>query len=51
MSPLVNSLARLARSPQGQKLARQAMRMANDPKNRQKIEEVRRNLAQKRRPR
>ena len=48
--PLVNTIARFARSPQGKKLASQAMRMANDPKNRQKIERVRQDLARKRRP-
>jgi len=46
--PLMSSIARFARSPQGQRLARQAMRMAQDPKNREKIAQVRKDLAVRR---
>ncbi len=44
---LITNLARLARSPQGRRLTRQAMAVAKDPKTRQKIADARRNLATK----
>jgi hypothetical protein len=48
---LITSLSRFARSPQGKRLTRQAMTIAKDPKTKQKLAEVRRNFAQKQRPR
>jgi hypothetical protein len=45
MASMIGTLARLAASPQGRKLAGKAKRMANDPKNRQKIDEYRRKFA------
>ncbi len=47
---LISSVARFARSPQGKRLTRQAMTVAKDPKTRQKIADVRRNLATKKKP-
>ncbi len=45
---LVARVARFARSPQGRRLAGQAVRAAKDPKTKRQIEQVRRRLATKR---
>ena len=45
---LLARAAKFASSPQGRRLANQAKAWAADPKNRQKIEDARRRLAQKR---
>jgi hypothetical protein len=47
----MSRIAQFARSPQGRKLAGQAKRWASDPKNRQKIDDVRRRVASRRPPR
>ncbi len=47
---LVARVARFARSPQGRRLAGQAVRAAKDPKTKRQIEQVRRRLATKRQP-
>ena len=45
MSPsLLNRVAQLARSPQGRRMADQAVRAARDPKTRRQIEQVRSRL-------
>ena len=48
--PLVSKLAQFARSPQGRRLAAQAMQAAKDPKTRKQLEEARRRFASKGRP-
>lgn len=48
MAGLLGRLGRFARSPQGQKLAGQAKRAAQDPATRRKIEDARRRLGRKR---
>jgi hypothetical protein len=48
---IMNRLARLASSPQGRRVAERAMRAARDPKTRRQIEEVRRRVATRRKPR
>ena len=48
MAGLMGRLAKLARSPQGQRLASQAKRAAQDPATRRKIEDARRRLGRKR---
>jgi hypothetical protein len=49
MSPsLLNRVAKLARSPQGRRLADQAVRAARDPKTRRQIEQVRSRLVSRR---
>ena len=51
MSPsLLSRVTQFARSPQGRRLADQAMRRARDPKTRRQIEQVRARLANRRRP-
>jgi hypothetical protein len=47
---LMNKLARLARSPQGRRMARQAMDYANSPEGKRRIAGVRRQLAARRKP-
>ena len=44
---LVNKIAKLAQSPQGRRLADQAVRRAKDPKTRRQIEQVRSRLGQR----
>jgi hypothetical protein len=47
MSPsLINRVATFARSPQGRRLAGQAVRAARDPKTKRQIEHVRARLMQ-----
>ena len=48
MAGLMSKVARFANSPQGRKAAEKAKQMANDPKNRKKIEDYRRKFAQRR---
>ena len=50
MAGLMNKLARFARSPEGRKLADRAKRMAQDPQNRRKLEELRGRVGRKRTP-
>ena len=45
---LMSKVARFAQSPQGRKVADRAKQMAQDPKNRQKIEELRQRASRKR---
>jgi hypothetical protein len=46
MSPsLLSRVAQVARSPQGRRLASEAVRAARDPKTKRQIEAVRRRLA------
>jgi hypothetical protein len=45
---LLGKLVRLATSPQGRALAAKAKKMANDPKNKAKIEGYRKKLAESR---
>ena len=48
MSPsLLSKVAQIARSPQGRRLAGQAVRAAKDPKTRRQIEQVRARLGQR----
>ena len=48
MAGLMSKVARFARSPQGRKPADRARQMAQDPKNRQKIQELRSRASRKR---
>jgi hypothetical protein len=49
MSPsLMSKVAQFARSPQGRRMAGQAVRVARDPKTRRQIEQVRARLAARR---
>ncbi len=48
---LFTSAARFARSPAGRKAMEKAKTMAADPKNKQKIEDLRKKLADRQRPR
>jgi hypothetical protein len=41
MGFLITRLIRLARSPQGKRLAAQAQKAAQDPKNRERLQQVR----------
>jgi hypothetical protein len=45
--PLLNKLATFARSPQGRRLAQQAMRYANSPQGKAKIAQARQALAKR----
>jgi hypothetical protein len=45
--PLMTKLAAFARSPQGRKLAQQAMRYANSPEGKAKIAQAREQLAKR----
>ncbi len=48
MSPsLMSKVAQFARSPQGRRLAGQAMRAARDPKTRRQIEQVRSRMGER----
>jgi len=46
-----SSAVRFARSPQGKRAIAQAKKLASDPKNKQKLEELRRRVAAGKRPR
>ena len=47
MPSFVNRLSRFARSPQGQRLARQAQRYAARPENRRKVMDLRRRMSKR----
>jgi hypothetical protein len=47
---LMTTLARFARSPQGRRMAQQAMNYAKSPEGKRKIEDARRQLAARRKP-
>jgi len=47
---LMSTLSRFARSPQGRRLAQQAMNYAKSPEGKRRIAEARRQLAARRRP-
>jgi hypothetical protein len=49
--PLLNSIARLARSSAGREAARKAMRYAQSPEGKRKIADVRQRLASRGKPR
>lgn len=49
--PMMRSIARLARSPQGRRLFNQARAYASSPEGRAKVDRVRRQLAERRRGR
>jgi len=49
MSSLVGRLARLARSPQGRKLANRAQDYARSPEGKRKIQETRERMAKRKR--
>jgi hypothetical protein len=44
---LITSLSRFARSPQGRRLAQQAVRVASDPKTKRQIQSARQRLIQR----
>jgi hypothetical protein len=44
---LISKVARFARSPQGQRLTRQAVHMARDPKTKRQIQSARTKLLQR----
>jgi hypothetical protein len=46
--PLLSKLARFAASPQGKRLARKAMAYAQSPEGKARIEQARRQIAQRR---
>jgi hypothetical protein len=48
MASLVDRITRLARSPQGRRLADRAQQLARDPSTRRKIEDLRGRLMKKR---
>jgi hypothetical protein len=48
---LMSTLARFARSPQGRRMAQQAMNYAKSPEGKRKIADARRQLATRRKPR
>ena len=48
MAGLMSKVGQFAQSPQGRKLAERAKQAARDPKNRQRIEEVRGRVSRKR---
>jgi hypothetical protein len=48
---MISRIARLASSPQGRRLLAQARSYAGSPEGKAKIEQVRRRLAERRRPR
>ena len=48
---LISSAVRFARSPQGRRAIAQAKKLASDPQNKQKLEELRRRVAAGKRPR
>ena len=48
---LMNKVTQFARSPQGRRVAGQAKRWAADPRNRQKIDQIRMRMANRRPPR
>jgi hypothetical protein len=51
MPSLMSRLAKFAQSPQGRRLTAQAKRYASDPKNRAKIDDARKRLMARNKPR
>jgi hypothetical protein len=51
MPSLISRLTKFAQSPQGRRLGAQAKRYASDPKNRAKVDEARRRLMARNKPR
>jgi hypothetical protein len=51
MPSLFSKIARFASSPQGRRLTAQAKRYASDPKNRAKVDDARRRLMARNKPR
>jgi hypothetical protein len=51
MPSLMSRLTKFAQSPQGRRLTSQAKRYASDPKNRAKIDDARRRLMARNKPR
>jgi hypothetical protein len=51
MPSLIGRIARYASSPQGRRLAAQAKRYMSDPKNRAKLDDARRRLMARNKPR
>ena len=51
MSPLMKTLMKFARTPQGRKAVGQAMKYAQSPKGRKQLAQVQRQLSQRRKPR
>jgi hypothetical protein len=47
---LMTTIARLARSPHGRRMAQQAMNYAKSPEGKRRIEDARRQLAARRKP-
>lgn len=47
---LMSMISRFARSPQGRRMAQQAMNYARSPEGKRKISDVRRQLATRRKP-
>lgn len=47
---LMNTIAKFARSPQGRRMAQQAVRAAQDPKTKRQIQQLRTKLASGRKP-
>ena len=47
---LMSMVAKFARSPHGRRMAQQAMNYANSPEGKRRIADVRKQLAQRRRP-
>jgi hypothetical protein len=47
---LMNTIARLARSPQGRRMAQQAMNYAKSPEGKRRLEDARRQIAARRKP-
>ena len=48
---LFSRISKFARSPEGRRLTREAQRLARDPATRRKVDEVRRRLMKRGRPR
>jgi hypothetical protein len=48
---LIDRIAKFARSPQGRRLTEQAKRYASDPKNRAKLDQARKRLMARNKPR
>ena len=51
MPSLISRISRFASSPQGRRLTAQAKRYASDPKNRAKIDDARKRLMARNKPR
>jgi DNA-binding PadR family transcriptional regulator len=51
MSPLLKTLMKFARTPQGRKLTNQAKTYARSPQGRKQLAQIQRQLGQRRKPR